>query len=455
LAAGGRKPNILFVLADDHRADALGCMGNGIVQTPELDRLAREGVIFDNHFCTTPICCASRASIMLGQYAGTHGINDFKTPLSAGQVKQTYWHQLKEAGYHIGFIGKFGVGDKMPGEAFDYWKAFPGQGFYFPQGESGPHLTYIMRDQANEFLEKVPSDKPFCLSISFKAPHEQDEDPAQYLPSPDTLSLYEDVTIPHPKGAAADDIRRFPLAIQHSENRRRWGVRFATPELYQVSMKGYFRLISGIDRAMASIRDSLEKLGLADNTVIIYSADHGVYNGEHGFSGKWYGHEESLRIPLIIYDPRSAKRDRGKRVESMSLNIDLHPTVLEIAGLTTSGPTQGRSLLPALRNDQAGERSVWFIEHHFPNNGWIPSSEGIRTKRWKYLRYTDNPAPFEELYDLQKDPFEQNNLAEKPECKKQKDILHGYWKKWSASLRGGESWQEPVKAADLHRDGLV
>src|SRR3954452_1488321 len=114
--AAERKPNILFVLADDHRADALGCMGNRIVQTPELDRLARDGVIFDNHFCTPPICCASRASIMLGQYAGTHGINDFKTPLSASQVKQTYWHRLKQAGYHTGFIGKFGVGDEMPGE---------------------------------------------------------------------------------------------------------------------------------------------------------------------------------------------------------------------------------------------------------------------------------------------------------------------------------------------------
>ncbi len=218
-----KKPNILFVLADDHRSDALGCMGNRIVQTPELDRLARGGVIFDNHFCTTPICCASRASIMLGQYAGTHGINDFKTPLSAEQIKQSYWNQLKEAGYHIGFIGKFGVGDKMPAEAFDYWKGFPGQGFYFPQGESGPHLTYIMRDQANEFLGKAPRNKPFCLSMSFKAPHVQDEAPEQYLPSADTLALYEDITVPPPKGAGPDDVGRFPLAIQHSENRTKVG----------------------------------------------------------------------------------------------------------------------------------------------------------------------------------------------------------------------------------------
>ena len=259
-ADGARPPNILFMVADDHRSEALGCMGNQNIHTPQLDRLAREGVTFENHFCTTPICCASRASIMLGQYAGTHGINDFKTPLSAPQVDQTYWHQLKQAGYRIGFIGKFGVGSKMPAEAFNYWKGFPAQGFYFPQGPSGPHLTHIMRDQANEFLEQTPRDKPFCLSISFKAPHVQDEAPEQYLPSSDTMSLYDGVTIPLPKGAGPDDVKRFPLAIQHSENRRRWGVRFATPDIYQASVKGYYRLISGIDSAVGSIRATLENL---------------------------------------------------------------------------------------------------------------------------------------------------------------------------------------------------
>jgi arylsulfatase A-like enzyme len=455
VAGQAKRPNILFVLADDHRADALGCMGNAIVQTPELDRLARDGVTFENHFCTTPICCASRASIMLGQYAGTHGINDFKTPLSAEQVKQTYWHQLKRAGYHIGFIGKFGVGDKMPGEQFDYWKGFPGQGFYFPEGESGPHLTYIMRDQANEFIRNAPRDKPFCLSISFKAPHVQDESPAQYLPSSDTLSLYQDVTIPEPKGAGPHDVRRFPLAIQHSENRRRWGVRFATPDIYQASVKGYYRLISGIDRAMGSIRATLNQSGLAENTIVVYSADHGIFNGEHGFAGKWYGHEESIRIPLIIYDPRSSHEARGKRVAGMSLNIDLQPTVLEMAGFQPPQLTQGRSLLPAIRNGHSDDRSVWFFEHHFPNNGWIPSSEGVRTNRWKYLRYTDNAAPFEELYDLEKDPTEVDNLAGKAGWGKQQAVLHQYWQRWRASLSNGASWKEPVTASDLAKDGLT
>lgn len=451
-----KRPNILFMLADDQRADALGHAGNRIIHTPQLDRLAQEGVAFENHFCTTPICCASRASIMLGQYAGTHGIFDFSTPLNPAQIQQSYWEQLKHSGYHIGFIGKFGVGSKMPSEAFDDWKGFPGQGHYFPQGPQGPHLTHLMRDQANAFFEQAPRDKPFCLSISFKAPHVQDEDPRQYLPSSDTLSLYEGVTMPVPSGAGPDDVRRFPLAIQHSENRRRWGVRFATPDIYQASVKGYYRLVSGIDAAVGAMRQRLEQLGLAQNTVIVYSADHGIFNGEHGFAGKWYGHEESIRIPLIIYDPRLPAAARGKRSKSMTLNIDLHPTVLEIANLKPPAPTQGRSLVPLLSESGSAARPLWFFEHHFPYNGWIPSSEGIRTGRWKYIHYTDAAAPFEELYDLAQDRSEVHNLAGQSKYAAPQKALTAYWQKWRDSLRqNSAAWTPPVNEEDLRRDGLV
>ena len=450
------RPNILFLVADDHRADVLGFAGHGIVHTPELDRLAGEGVAFENHFCTTPICCASRASIMLGQYAGTHGIFDFATPLSPAQVQQTYWQQLKQAGYHIGFIGKFGVGNKMPSEAFDYWKGFPGQGSYFPNGETGPHLTHIMRDQANTFFEQTPRDKPFCLSISFKAPHVQDQDPRQYLPSSDTFQLYRDVTIPAPSGADPGDIYRFPAAIQHSENRRRWGVRFSTPDIYQASVKGYYRLVSGIDAAVGAMRKRLEQLGLAENTVIVYSADHGIFNGEHGFAGKWYGHEESLRIPLIVYDPHVPVNERGRRLKSMSLTIDLNPTVLELAHLKPTAATQGQSLIPLVRGKDAAERKVMFFEHHFPYNGWIPSSEGIRTDRWKYIRYTDSAAPFEEMYDLSQNRIETINLAGNSKYSREQKALTAYWQKWQLSLRvKGGTWTPPVSGEDLKRDGLV
>jgi arylsulfatase A-like enzyme len=456
-AESTRPPNVVLLLGDDHRWDALGCAGHPIVRTPELDRLAHEGVRFGNHFCTTPICCASRASIMLGEYAGSHGIYDFATPLNAPQAKRSYWGQMKQAGYYTGFIGKYGVGDKMPESSFDVWNGFPGQGFYFPNGPNGPHLNHIMRDQANEFIGNAPADRPFCLSVSFKAPHVQDEDPRQYLPSQDTEARYRGVVIPPLRRAGAMDINRFPLAIQRSENRRRWGVRFATPDLYQASLTGYYRLITGIDDVIGSLRATLEKRGLADNTIIVYSADHGIFNGEHGFAGKWYGHEESLRIPLIVHDPRMPATARGKIVAAMTLNIDLQPTLLELAGIATSGQAQGRSVSPFLKSDAAPARSVWFFEHKFPDGGWIPSSEGIRTERWKYIRYTDNAAPFEELYDLRADPIETVNLTANKAFQKQREALTRYTNIWRQALRQwqpGQAWVDPISEQDLARDGL-
>ncbi len=205
-AKAGSRPNVILLLGDDHRADALACAGNRYVKTPHLDAMAAEGLHFVNHFCTTPICCVSRASIMTGQYAATHGINDFDKPLSVAQVQRSYFGQMRRNGYYTGFLGKFGVGSTMPSEAFDVWKGFGGQGQYFPQGENGPHLTDILADQALDFVRKAPRDKPFCLSVSFKAPHEQDEDPRTYLPSLATLARYEGVNPPLPQGAPESDI---------------------------------------------------------------------------------------------------------------------------------------------------------------------------------------------------------------------------------------------------------
>lgn len=449
------RPNIVLMLGDDHRASALGCMGNSFMKTPQLDKLAQDGILFDNHFCTTPICCISRASIMLGQYASTHGIWDFDKPLSTEQVDRSYFQLLRKAGYHTGFIGKFGVGKKMPKDAFDVWNGFGGQGHYFPQGEPGPHLTDIMAGQTDDFLKSAPKDKPFCLSISYKAPHEQDEDPRVYLPSKEMRALYEGMRMPPPNGAGPQDINRFPLEIQRSENRRRWSTRFATPALYQESIKGYYALVSGIDKAVGQMRKTLKQQGLDENTILIYSADHGCYNGEHGFSGKWYAHEESIRIPLIIFDPRQPSSSRGKRKKNSSLNIDLHPTVLDLAGVKAPAHTHGRSLAQEIRNEQAAPREAFFIEHNFPFKGFIPSSDAIRTSRWKYIRYTDNAAPFEELYDLQLDQHETRNLAKSPQHMKHLKKLREYCTRWKESFDKVQPWTEPVNDAELKHDGLV
>lgn len=426
----GERPNIIFLLTDDQRWDSLGCMGNPIVRTPEIDRLAERGVTFTNAFVTTSICMTSRASIFLGQYLRTHKINDFATPFTPEQLAATYPQVMRRAGYHLGFIGKYGVGNEMPEKAFDYWRGFPGQGRYFPDGEPGPHLTERMGDQALEFLETAPKGKPFCLSISYKAAHVQDEDPRQFLPSPATADLYAGVTIPPPKTADPRFIASLPIEVQRSEGRRRWAIRFGTPALFQESVKNYYRLITEVDTTVGRIRGALARMGADRNTVIVFSSDNGFYLGEHGLAGKWLMHEESIRVPLIVHDPRLESRHWGKRLGQLALNIDLAPTMLASAGLTAPPTMQGRNLYSLIRGETSGWRSDFFYEHHFTARGWIPPVEGVRTERWKYTRYLGTRPEFEELYDLEKDPLEENNLARSPEAGGQLAGLRARWKQW-------------------------
>lgn len=407
---GARRPNLLFLLGDDHRWDALGCMGNRIIQTPNIDALSRTGVTFENNFVTTAICVTSRASFFSGLYARNHGVLAFNQQFTSEQFDRTYPAQLRKAGYRTGFVGKYGLdGGELPADQFDYWRGFRGQGLYFPKGEPGPHLTQIMADQAVEFIDSSKRDEPFCLSVSFKAPHVQDDDPRQFLYDPRDEGLYRDVTIPLPKTADREYITMLPLSVQRSEARRRWAVRFGTPRLFQESVKSYFRLVTGVDRAVGEMVKALEAKGLRDNTVIIYAGDNGFYLGEHGLAGKWFMHEESIRTPLIVNDPRTA-RMRGMRTKQMSLNIDIAPTLLELAGVTDGPQMQGRSLIPALRGSREAWRSEFFYEHNFVH-AWIPQTEGVRDSRWKYTKYVSDKPPEEELYDLQADPLEERNLA--------------------------------------------
>jgi arylsulfatase A-like enzyme len=440
--SAGSRPNIVFLLTDDQRWDSLGCMGNRIVRTPNIDRLSEQGVTFDNHFVTTSICMASRASILTGLYSSAHRINDFRTPLTPEQYARTYPELLRRSGYHVAFIGKYGVGDKMPEDRFDYWKGFPGQGRYFTPERR--HLTEVMGDQSLEFLTSAPRTKAFCLSVSFKAPHVQDDDPRQFLPSPGSAELYKDVNIPVPETADTKYLSALPIETHRSEMRRRWAVRFSTPELYQESVKNYYRLITEVDTVVGRIRDQLRSLGADRNTIIVFSADNGFYLGEHGMAGKWLMHEESIRTPLIVFDPRDGARRRGARIDEMSLNIDIAPTLLDYAGLKPPPSMQGRSLAAA-----PPQRSEWFYEHHF-TNGWIPRTEGIRTAAWKYTRYLDTEPVFEELYNLAQDPKEKQNLVRSPEHAERLSPLRSRWRAWRENLRNwspDREWEPPGGAA--------
>ena len=415
-AAETKRPNIIFVLTDDQRWDTLGGMGNTIIQTPNVDRLAEQGVVFTNAFVTTSICMTNRACIFTGQYAARHGVVNFKTNFTDAQLAQTYPALLKDAGYYIGFIGKWGVG-QPPKELFDYNKGWPGQNRYVQKidGKTA-HLTAVMGDQALEFLDGAPADRPFCLSISFKAPHCQDGTPAfqQFPYDPSLKPLYRDVTIPPAPLSDAAFFESLPEFLKTSENRVRWNVRFATEKMYQDSVKSYYRLISGVDREVGRMVGKLRELALDDNTVFLYHGDNGFYLGERGFAGKWYPHEVSIRVPLIVYDPALPAKRRGARCDEMALSIDLAPTILATAGVKAPERMQGENLLPLVHGENPPWRTEFFYEHLFVH-ARIPRSEAVRDQRHKYVRFLDSDPLYEELYDLEKDPQEARNLANQPE----------------------------------------
>jgi arylsulfatase A-like enzyme len=420
--------NLIFLLADDQRWDTLGVYGNPIVETPELDQLAREGVRFEHMFVTTSLCVTSRASFITGQYARRHRIWDFETELSPEQLADSYLGRMKATGYHLGFIGKYGVGDP-PTDYFDYDRAFPGQGRFVLEvdGETR-HLTSVMGDQAVEFVASVPADRPFCLSVSFKAAHVQDsyditDEPFPYDPA--LGELYRDVEIEPPISALPELFARLPRVLQDSEARLRWAIRFWGPTRHQESVKGYYRLVTGIDRVVGRIRQALEERGLADRTAIIYTGDNGFFLGEYGLAGKWTPHEPSIRVPLLLHDPRLPPDARGTSVPQMALNIDIAPTLLELAGLEPSASMQGRSLMPLVRGRSTEWRTDFFYEH--PR---IPKTEGVRTEGWKYIRYVETEPAIEELYDLRRDPQELENLVGRREWKPVLDRLRQAWSDW-------------------------
>ena len=446
---GADRPNIIYLMTDDQRADALGCMGNQIIQTPHIDGLAEQGVMFKNAFVTTAICMTNRACVFTGQYAARHGIWSFNKDFTPTQLSHTYLAQLKTAGYRTGFIGKWGVGHPRQADAIlDYNQGFPGQSQYF-QGDvkrkQGQHLTAKMGDQAIEFLKGCDDSTPFHLSISFKAAHVQDSADIysdQFPSDPAFADLYQDITLPQPQTAAAEYFDRFPDFIKNSMNRDRWAIRFRSPAQFQRSVKDYYRLISGVDAVVGRIRAQLAQQGLAGNTIIIYTSDHGFFLGEYGFAGKWTPHEISIRIPLIVYDPRPDRMPRGSTRTEMALSIDMAPTLLSYAGIPAPASMQGADLRPLVEGNPPDDwRHDFFYEHWFTANGLIVPSEGYRDQRWKYCRYlvpgeeAQGASRYEELYDLHTDPNETVNLAGSPQYQTQLDRVRNQWSRWRTAVR--------------------
>lgn len=413
--AAERPRNVVFILTDDQRADTLGVTGNPVIQTPNLDALARRGVLFENNFVTTSICPVSRASILTGQYASHHGLWGFSDSMSYASAQRMYPSVLRNAGYNVGFVGKWGIGGVPAGDRFDHFSGFASGPYYedyeMPRGE---HLTVRIAAEAMDFLATQNRDTPFCLSVSFKAPH------VPFVPIPELRTLYEGTYFEPPASVSWEAYQRLPPVLRGDVMtarcfRRSWD----DPEItysgltYQQWMANYYRMVSGIDQQVGKLVDALQQLGLADDTAIVFTSDNGLFLADRLLCGKWFMYEESIRTPMIVFDPR-APQTAGTVRSEMSLNIDVHPTICALADVTVPDGTDGRSLLPLIRDEATQWRDEWFYEHLFEHER-VPKSEGVRTERWKYVTYVETDPLQEELYDLQTDPGETSNLAAVPE----------------------------------------
>jgi arylsulfatase A-like enzyme len=428
--------NIVLLYADDWRHDTLGCAGNPVVQTPRLDALARDGVRFTHNSVTTAICGVSRATMLTGQWMSRHGnraFDMFRTPWS-----DTFPAQLRAQGYWVGHIGKWHNG-RFPAAEYDSPASALANGTHWIAQPDGTriHVTQKNERDAIDFLRARPADKPFCLTVAFFATHAEDGNKKQYLPQPESMSLYRDVTIPVPPTATDAAFRALPpfLANVRNEGRNRWTWRFDTPERYQESMKNYYRLATEVDAACGRVLDELRAQGVLDRTLVVFTTDNGYFHGEHGLADKWYPYEESIRVPLIVWDPRMPAVARGTTDDALTLNVDLAPTILAAARIAPPAAMQGRDLAPLYLDARPPAwRSEFLYEHAMlTSRDFIPASEALVTREWKYILWPDWGV--EQLFDLAHDPREERDLSRDPAQSERLAAMRARSKDLAASLR--------------------
>jgi len=436
--AGNRKPmNIIFILADDHRYDAMGFM-NKIkgLQTPGMDRLAKEGVHIKNAFVSTALCSPSRASILTGQYAHTHTVVDNEAALPSNLV--FFPSYLQKSGYQTAFVGKWHMGntDDQPQPGFDHWISFQGQGVYYnptfnvdgkriKQAE-GSYITDLLTDYALEWLNKTNKSKPFFLYLSHKGVHAEFYPakrhegkyadvpvvcpPSMYLTATDSSKTYG---IPTPPGSKVNtrDIPNWVRAQRYSWH----GVDY----MYHGTIKfddfyrRYLETLQAVDESIERIINWVVSHGLKDNTMIVYMGDNGFSFGEHGLIDKRHAYEESMRVPLLVWAPGMVKPNSV--TEQIIMNVDLAPTFLDLAGIAKPKQMQGFSFAEIL----GGKGVTWQRDKVFYEYYWeaafpqTPTTFAIRTERYKYIYY-NGIWDINELYDLQADPYEMNNLIRDP-----------------------------------------
>ncbi|GHC61914.1 sulfatase family protein [Roseibacillus persicicus] len=425
--SGAEKPNLIFLFADDQSTDSMGCYGNPDVQTPHLDQLSADGVTFDRHYNTTSICMASRASVMTGMYEYKTGCNFSHGDLVASIWRKSYPVLLLEAGYTTAFAGKFGFelmegpkGKKLPlpEKDFDRWGGSPGQSSYATKENKSmvgyaaeyPHSTLSYGAFGRDFVKgSAKSEKPFCLSISFKAPHK----PA--TPDPKFDEVYKGKAFRKPENYGREHGEHFSKQSKQGRQYSRFH-EWNYSDKFDEVMATYHQQIYAIDVAVGMIREALVESGEADNTVIIYSSDNGFFCGAHGYGSKVLPYEESARVPLIIFDPRHPNSGKKLRSGAVTGGIDFAPTMLKLAGVTVPENMDGVDLMKLYQEPEAAVRDSLLLINVWGN---LPTqSLAVVTDELKYIYWGYAAGDFEvteELFDLNKDPLELKNEAENPE----------------------------------------
>ena len=445
------RPNIIYIMSDDHAAHAIGAYGSRVNQTPHLDRLAREGALLTSVFATNSICTPSRAAILTGQYSHLNGVTMFNRFDSS---RMTVARLLQQGGYYTGIIGKWHLGSDPVG--FDRWEILPGQGvyrdplFYTATGEktyTGRYVTDVITDLSLAFLENRPRDRPFFLMMHHKAPHRPWEPSdahaaefaARWIPEPVTFwdsyatrtdALHEnrqrvaadltnrDLKLTPPPGLVGQDLTNWRAIKPDSVTVLREGksVTLTGEALvrwkYQRYMQDYLATVQSVDDSVGRVLAFLDKAGLAKNTLVVYTSDQGFFLGDHGLFDKRFMYEESIRMPFLARWPAAIKP--GTRSDAMALNIDFAPTLLDVAGLPRSAEMQGRSLLSGLRGRAPADwrTSMYYRYYHDPGDHNTRAHYGVRTRTHKLVYFWTKDQW--ELFDLINDPRELHNLYGEP-----------------------------------------
>ena len=460
------RPNIVFIMSDDHAFQAISAYQSHLIETPNIDRIAERGMTFERSFVTNSICAPSRAVILTGKFSHLNGVPGNEQVFDGSQ--QTFPKILQQHGYQTAMIGKWHL--KSPPTGFDYWNVLPGQGDYYnpdfiEQGKDTVYRGYvseIITDLSMDWLENRDSEKPFCLMMQHKAPHRS------WMPALQHLELFNDDAFPLPENFYDDYTGKEALKVQmltvkdhmdvrmdfkvpcdtcdavsvnwwapeeywrrlerlSPEERMQWEAAYAREELefnkvkddeeaydhwkYRRYMEDYLRSIVSVDESVGQVLDFLAANNLLENTIVVYTSDQGFFLGEHGLFDKRFMYEEALRTPLLMSYPQEIKE--GSRTNRLTQNLDLAPTLLDLAGIPVPEDMQGESLRKLWQEKIPAWRDAIYYHYYEKGFGATPHY-GIRTDRYKLIHFYDVVDSWE-LYDLEADPGEMKNLYDDPE----------------------------------------